>query len=107
MAIAFHKLQKIEIIVEGKEQQFVLNLLRQAGSTGYTIIRDISGLGEHGFHEGRLLFNEQSQLMLIMTIADQEAVEKIADALLPLFEKQLGIMVISDVQVGRLKKFIS
>jgi len=106
MSVVFHDIQKIEIIVKGEKLDFVQNLMQQAGAQGHTVIRDISGMGDHGFHEGRLLFNDQSSLIMLVAVAKPDVIEKIAAGLVPLFEKNSGVMFVSDAKVARLEKFL-
>lgn len=105
MSISFHPVKKIEIIVKGERQKFVQELLDQAGAQGYTIVKDVAGKGSHGFHEGKMLFNDQSSLIMFMAVADQSTIEAVADGLIPLFEKNSGVMFISTTEVARLDKF--
>ena len=106
MSVVFHAIKKIEIIVKGEKQEFIQDLLQQSGATGYTVLRDISGMGHHGFHEGRLLFNDQSSLVMIMAVAGQEVIDKVAAGLAPIFEKNSGVMFVSEANVARLEKFL-
>ena len=91
-----HPVKKIEIIVRGEKESFVRDLLDDASVSGYTIHHNVTGRGEHGFHEGRLLFNDQSSLIMLLAVA----------SLTPLFEKSSGVMFVSDTSVVRLDKFI-
>lgn len=104
--IVFHAVKKIEIIVHGDEEHFVRELLESSGSTGYTIIRDIAGRGAHGFHEGRLLFNEEDSLIMFVAVASPDTIRRAASGLKPLFERESGVMFVSDVQVVRLERFV-
>lgn len=104
--LAFHPLKKIEIIVKGERQTFVRDLLDRAGVTGYTLIRDIAGMGHGGFHEGRLLFNDQASLIMFLAVASDTAIKQIAAGMKPLLEKNSGVVFVSDVQVLRLDHFV-
>ncbi|NBB82606.1 MAG: P-II family nitrogen regulator [Alphaproteobacteria bacterium] len=104
--LAFHALKKIEIIVKGDRQAYVRDLLESSGTTGYTLIRDIAGMGHGGFHEGRLLFNDQASLVMFMAVASEDAIRRIAAGLKPLFEKSSGVMFITETQVVRLEHFV-
>lgn len=106
MTFEFHNIQKIEIIVKGEKQKFVEDLLESAGAKGYTIIQDIAGKGEGGLYESRLLFNDQASLVMFLAVASAEVIEKVATGLAPLFEKNSGVMFVSDAKVARLKKFL-
>jgi hypothetical protein len=63
-------------------------------------------MGHGGFHEGRLLFNDQASLVMFMAVASEEAIRRIAAGLKPLFEKSAGVMFITETQVVRLEHFV-
>lgn len=100
-----HPLKKIEIIVRGEKEPFVKDLLDESTVSGYTIHHNVTGRGEHGFHEGRLLFNDRDGLVMFFAVGQEEAIQTIVDGLTPLFEKSSGVMFVSDTQVVRLDKF--
>lgn len=101
-----HPLKKIEIIVHGDKEAFVRELLDESGVSGYTLHQDVVGRGEHGFHEGRLLFNDRDGLVMFFAVADESVIQSIMDGLTPLFEKNSGVMFVSDTHVVRLTKFV-
>lgn len=101
-----HPAKKVEIIVRGEKEAFVRDLLDESQVSGYTIHHDVTGRGEHGFHEGRLLFNDRDSLVMFFAVAGEETIQTIVDGLTPLFEKSSGVMFVSDTSVVRLDKFI-
>jgi nitrogen regulatory protein PII len=101
-----HPLKKIEIIVRGEKEEFVRDLLDESGVSGYTIHRDVAGRGSHGFHEGRLLFNDRAGLVMFFAVGDEDMISSVVDGLTPLFEKSSGVMFVSDTHVVRLDKFL-
>lgn len=101
-----HPLKKIEIIVRGEKETFVQELLDESGLSGYTIHRDIAGRGAHGFHEGHLLYNDRASLVMFFAVGGDEAIQSIIEGLAPLFEKNSGVMFVSDTKVVRLDKFV-
>jgi nitrogen regulatory protein PII len=103
--ITYHPMKKIEIIVRGDKESYVRDLLDQAKVTGYTIIRDVAGMGHHGFHEGRLLFNETTSLVMFMAVGPNSVIRQITNGLKPVFEKSSGVMFFSDVEVVRMDYF--
>ena len=103
---ALHALKKIEIIVKGKREGFVHELLEESGVSGYTIHRNVAGKGESGFHEGHLLFNDEASLVMFFAVSDEGKIQAIIDGLTPLLESSSGVMFVSDTQVVRLKKFL-
>jgi nitrogen regulatory protein PII len=103
---SLHPLKKIEIIVHGEKESFVQELLDDSGVSGYTILRDVAGRGAHGFHEGRLLFNDRAGLVMFFAVSSEDTIQSIVDGLTPLFEKSSGVMFVSDTHVVRLNKFL-
>jgi nitrogen regulatory protein PII len=101
-----HPIKKIEIIVRGEKESFVRDMLDESSVSGYTIHHNVTGRGEHGFHEGRLLFNDRDGLVMFLAVGGEEAIQTIVDGLTPLFEKSSGVMFVSDTSVVRLDKFI-
>ncbi|MFB6247267.1 MAG: P-II family nitrogen regulator [Salinibacter sp.] len=101
-----HPLKKIEIIVRGEKEPFVKDLLDESRISGYTIHHNVTGRGEHGFHEGRLLFNDRDSLVMFFAVGREESIQTIVNGLTPLFEESSGVMFVSDTQVVRLDKFL-
>lgn len=97
--------KKLEIIIAGEHQEFVTDLLERAGVTGFTIVRNLSGKGSHGFHEGHLMFNEDEVLIMIIAVMPEEMVAPILEGLTPFLNKHSGVMFVSDIQVSRIIKF--
>lgn len=103
--VELYPMKKVEVIVHGEDLPFVQDLMAEAEVTGYTLIRDVAGLGHGGFHEGRLLFNEQASLVMIMAVAPESAIRTVIVGLKTLFERHSGVMFVSDTQVARLNHF--
>jgi nitrogen regulatory protein PII len=103
--VTLYTMKKVEIIVHGEDLTLVQDLMGEAEVTGYTLIRDVAGLGHSGFHEGRLLFNEQASLVMVIAVAPQEAIQTVIAGLKTLFERHSGVMFVSDTQVARLSHF--
>jgi nitrogen regulatory protein PII len=101
-----HPLKKIEIIVRGEKEPFVKDLLDDSKISGYTIHHNVTGRGEHGFHEGRLLFNDRDSLVMFFAVGEEETIQTIVDGLTPLFEESSGVMFVSETKVVRLDKFL-
>ena len=98
-------LKKLEIILEGEHQAFATDLLERAGVTGYTIVNHLSGKGSHGFHEGHVMFNEDSVLIMIITAVSEDLVQPILEGFAPFSNDHTGVIFVSDIQVNRLVKF--
>ena len=104
--LVFHPLKKIEVIVRGERVGFVRELLERSGASGYTLLRDVAGMGHHGFHEGRLLYNDQASVVMFIAVGSEAVIRRVAAGLKPIFEKQSGVMFISDTHVVRLEHFV-
>ena len=104
--LVFHPLKKIEVIVRGERVGFVRELLERSGASGATLLRDVAGMGHHGFHEGRLLYNDQASVVMFIAVGSEAVIRRVAAGLKPIFEKQSGVMFISDTHVVRLEHFV-
>lgn len=100
-------MQKLEIVVEGEYQAFVVDLLDRAGVSGYTVFHNLSGKGTHGTHKSHLMFNDDSVLVMIVSAVSSDLVAPILDGLTPFFNKHMGVIFTSDIQVSRMVKMQS
>ncbi|CAM2766115.1 P-II family nitrogen regulator [Legionella worsleiensis] len=105
IGINLHPMKKIEIIVAGDQEHFITSMMEEACISGFTLIRNISGKGHHGFHEGKVMFNEKSSLILFIAVAPEEEIATLALGMKTLFQNQSGVMFVSDVSVARLDYF--
>lgn len=99
--LPLHRLRKIEIVVMAEDGQTVAELLGAAGIGGWTIIRDVAGMGHGGFHHGRTIFNDQTGLVMVVAVAEAKAIGDVARGLARLFETRAGVTFLSDVEVLR------
>ena len=105
--LTLHRLRKIEIIVHAEDQRPVEDLLHIAGIGGWTMIRDVAGLGHGGFHQGRSIFNDQTGLVMFLGVGEPAAIEDAARGLARLFETRPGVTFLSEVEVMRSDYFAS
>lgn len=99
--LRLHRLKKIEIVLKAEDQAMVADLLGTAGVGGWTLIRDVAGMGHGGFHQGKTIFNDQSGLVMFVGVAEDKAIAEVARGLARLFEKRPGVTFLSDVEVMR------
>ncbi len=97
-------MKKLEIVVLGEHVGDVREMLAEYVS-GYTQIAPVSGLGHNGYHEGRLLFNDDSAQAMIVTVIRPEVLEPLLEGLLPLLERHSGVVWVTDVSVSRAAYF--
>lgn len=95
------RMTKVEVVVAGADPPTVRDLIRDAGATGWTSVSGVSGLGHHGHHQGRLLFNQQATLEMIITVVPDDKVDALLAGLRPLLAATSGVMFVSDTWVSR------
>lgn len=99
--LRLHRLKKIEIVVLAEDHALVEGLLKAAGVGGWTMIRDVAGMGHSGFHQGKTIFNDQSGLVMFVGVAEDGIIAGVARGLARLFERRPGVTFLSDVEVMR------
>lgn len=99
--LGLHRLKKIEVVVHAEDHDLVEDLLHAAGVGGWTMIRDVAGMGHGGFHQGKTIFNDQSGLVMFVGVAEPQTIAEVARGLARLFEKRPGVTFLSDVEVIR------
>lgn len=105
IGINLHPMKKIEIIVAGEHEHLIASMMDEASVTGYTLIRNVSGKGHHGFHEGKIMFNDKSSLVLFIAVAPEEMIVTLALGMKTLFQNESGVLFVSDVSVARFDYF--
>ncbi|PWY54344.1 transcriptional regulator [Legionella qingyii] len=107
IGINLHPMKKIEIIVSGEHEQLISSMMEEAKVTGFTLLRNISGKGHNGFHEGKILFNDRASLIMFLAVAPEEVIATLALGMKTLFQQNSGVMFVSDVDVARMDYFHS
>lgn len=103
--LALHSRKKIEIVVHAEDHGMVEDLMKAAGVSGWTMVRDVSGLGHGGFHQGRTIFNDGSGLNMFIGVSTPEVIAEVARGMARLFQERPGVMFLSDVEVMRSEYF--
>lgn len=96
---------KIEVVVAGEDLPVLSEVFAAAGATGYTSIANVSGVGHHGFHQGRLAFNARDALTLVITVVPDERADAVLSGVRALLEDRPGVMFVSDTCVSRPEYF--
>lgn len=99
------RMAKIEVVVDGDDVPAVRELLVGAGATGYTAVPGVSGLGHHGHHQGRLLFNDRSSLSLVISIVPLDRAESVIVGIRRLLGDRHGVFFVSEAHVSRPEYF--
>jgi nitrogen regulatory protein PII len=95
------KMIKVEVVVAGSDAPAVRDLIQSVGATGFTSLSGVSGLGHHGYHQGRLLFNQQATLELLITVVPEDKVDALLAGLRPLLDASSGVMFVTETYVSR------
>ena len=95
------KMTKLEVVVTTADAPAVQELFTGAGATGYTSLSGVSGLGHGGYHQGRLLFNQQATLELLITVVPDDKADPLMEGLRALLEGTAGVMFVTDAYVSR------
>ena len=99
------RMSKIEIILPGRDLPLIKEILAGADVTAYTLIENVSGFGHHGYHQGRLVFNEVASQIMIVSVVPDDRVEPVLTPLMEHFQTRSGVVFVSDVKVGRAHYF--
>jgi len=99
--LSLHRLRKIEIVTRAEDQHLVAGLLQTAGVGGWTMIRDVAGMGHAGFHQGKAIFNDASGLVMFVGVGEPAVIADVAKGLAGLFASLPGVTFLSDVEVLR------
>ena len=99
------RMTKVEVVVSGQDAATVRDLIAGVGATGYTSVSGVSGLGHHGYHQGRLLFNQQATLELIITVVPDDKVEALLAGLRRFLDASPGVLFVTETYVSRPEYF--
>ncbi len=99
------RMTKIEVVVSGQDAAAVRELVSAVGATGWTGLSGVSGLGHNGRRQGRLLFNTQATLEMLITVVSDDKVDALLAGLRPLLDESSGVMFVSETYVSRPEYF--
>ena len=89
------KMKKVEVVIESIYVNRLIELFKESGVTGYTIIRDIEGYGGHGLKTA----DEANDLLsnnYIFTVCEEEKFEKMIEKIRSFIDRYAGKCIISD-----------
>jgi nitrogen regulatory protein PII len=91
------QVKRIEIIVDALEIPNVVRRLEAAGVSGYTIIKDATGMGERGLRDAGELTDVFKNSYLLTTCLPEQ-IERIVEAIRPILKLRGGVCLVSDAQ---------
>ena len=92
---------KVEIVVRGEDVSAVEEVIESVDVKGFTALSGVSGLGHDGYHQGRLLFNDQAVLSMLITVVPPDRSAELIEGLRTLLDGTSGVMFVSEVYVSR------
>ncbi len=87
--------KRIEIIIDALEMPNVVRQIEAAVASGYTVIKDATGMGERGLRDGDKLTGV-FQNSYLMTACPPEQVTRIIQAVRPILKRRGGVCLVSD-----------
>ena len=100
-ALKLHSMKEVKIIIEGEHLHFVTDVLDRIKASGYTVFNNLSGKGHSGFHEGHMMFNDTSSLIMVLTVVPEEKLDPILSGLKPFLERHSGSLFVIEASVLR------
>lgn len=91
------KMKRVEIVVQNELLEAIVRAV-QKHATGYTIVPDVTGFGEHGLRD--------RDITLLVTVTSEQHLDPLLDEVMPMLGLRSGIVLITDVTVLRPEHFI-
>jgi nitrogen regulatory protein PII len=88
-------MKRLEIVVDALELSNVAVVLDQAGVSGYTVIREVTGKGDRGDRSGDDLTGALRNGYILCACTDTQA-RRIAEAVAPLLRQFGGVCLVTD-----------
>ncbi len=102
--VPLYSKKKVEIVVEAARQAAIVQMVEAEGATGYTVVPQVHGKGRRGVRDEAHVSDVFRNVMIIV-VTDGDTAGRIVAAAQPLLEISAGIVLVSDVQVGRADHF--
>lgn len=97
--------KKIEIIIEAPALQKVLRVFETRKIIGYTIFAVLAGSGHEGRWDASGLVGDSGRMLSVVCVLDQKELDIVLGYIEPIIRTQIGIVLVSDVQVIRRNHF--
>ncbi len=96
--------KRLELIIERMALARARDILEEAGLTGYTILSAMAGYGG-GRRWRRSDLSTAEEMTVVISIGDEEKIEKALAELHKLLEAQIGVLSVTTVDVLRPDRF--
>ena len=95
---------RIEVLVDGPLAPKLAQLAREAGITGHTLIRTVSGEGRTGRWKEDLVSGATAK-MIFLAVANRERTDRFVELVRPLLDSHGLLLLLSEVEVIRGERF--
>lgn len=99
-----HRRKRIEIIVEQSMLARVIEVIEQAGASGYTVVPTLAGKGRHGIRRDADVIGVFRNVLVIV-VTNAEIAGKLVERAGALSRDVVQILLVSDVDVLRGEHF--
>jgi len=89
---------RIEIVIESPMVPAVLEVLRDIGAPGYTLIPEALGSGDRGSRRADQLAGDSTNSFIVIACDEPDTVDKILESVRPLLSRSGGICLASEAQ---------
>ena len=90
-------LKRIECVVDSVHVDAVVDVLRDAGVDGYTVIRGASGWGDRGARQPDGI-SGVFENCVVLCACDASVLDSVVEALRPILKRYGGVALVSDTQ---------
>ncbi|GGG91952.1 MAG TPA: transcriptional regulator [Oceanicaulis sp.] len=97
--------KRLEIIIEMPAVPRLESVLEKAGVKGWTVLPAKSGRGKNGSWAREGQITEAGRMVMVLAVIDPAVLDTVLERVYALLERQIGIVMVSDVQVVRAERF--
>lgn len=100
-----HAAKRVEIIIEAVMERRLTEALLAANVTGFTVLPVSGGSGRSGHWTREGQVSRASGMIAVVCLVRPERVDGLLDAVLPVLERHIGVVNITEAQVIRAERF--
>lgn len=97
--------KRIEVIIEAPALKKVVQAFDSRKIIGHTIFPVLAGSGHEGRWDAAGLIGDTGRMVSVMCVLDPAELDAVMIDIQPIIQNQIGIVLISDVQVIRREHF--
>ncbi|PSJ18216.1 DUF190 domain-containing protein [Nitrosomonas supralitoralis] len=88
-------MKRFEMVVGIEQLEQLVELLDKCGVRGYTVLKNVGGLGSRGVRNPHDVLMEEENIMLVLACKEDQA-QKVVNELRPVLKSLGGMCLISD-----------